>query len=459
MISLIMTTLLALTARIALQRPARAMASGEESPNPLQEAAEAGDREAMYHLGWAFENGRGLEADPLKAASWYRLAADRGHERAAAGLERVLGAKDFDYALLATEDQEAFDHDLSLAATARLPLMVRVPTYREGDLREVEVMMEAATLLEGVKAMEPERFFQLSILYSTNQIKTRDSTPKARWLRRAAMSGMIPAMTSYAFLLLRDRADKPQDITEAHRLLRKSVAAGFGPAKYGLWMLRQISPGLVPLDEAIAGLRENAEAGNALAQFEYGRLLKEGRDVPRDEALGRSYINRALRNGYSTKGRITLKASTDAKADTPEAGSPKADTPEAGSPKARPPKTRPPKTGSAKTAKGSTRKKREDSPIPSSSSRGPSPPPPAAPGPKGAEVFKPSRIKTGRAAAVGGPKPRRPSPRQRPGRRPVITPASGPPGRHPRDLWPTSSRDRLGLAGGRHSMLSGSSRL
>jgi TPR repeat protein len=110
-------------------------------------------------------------------------------------------------------------------------------------------------------------------------------------------------------------------------------------------------------------LREAAEAEEPLAQFTYGTILKEGRDVPRDVELGRSYVKRALRNGYSIKGKALKKLFPDTpirppEIGTPETGSPEIGTPEAGSPEAGSPKARSPETGSAKTPKGSKRKKR-----------------------------------------------------------------------------------------------------
>jgi uncharacterized protein len=35
-------------------------------------AAKAGHANAQYNLGWMFENGKGVEANPVKAVKWYR---------------------------------------------------------------------------------------------------------------------------------------------------------------------------------------------------------------------------------------------------------------------------------------------------------------------------------------------------------------------------------------------------
>jgi TPR repeat protein len=340
--TLMIFTLLALAARIALQRTARAMASDEEPPNPLQEAAEAGDREAMYRLGWALEHGHGLPADPLEAASWYRRAADEGHDQAAAGLKRVLASDDYSDARFMAEDREAYDHDLSMVAAVGLPPIVTVYPGRPGD---PGLKVDTAELLKGVKERDPEQILHLSALFSTRVIKTRDPAVTARWCRRAAVRGVAPAMATYAVCHMSNQADTPRDLKEAIRWLKKSAAGGFTPAKYGLWALHEKSPGLIPFDEAIAYLREAAEDEQGPAQLAYGQMLLEGRQVPYDEELGRSFIEKAAKN-KALPARIELPRKPT-RGQKPSTGA------KPGSPKPRSPKPR-----STKKTKGPKRKKR-----------------------------------------------------------------------------------------------------
>jgi len=53
--------------------------SGKTDLRPVQSAAEAGQPEAMYQLGMAYENGKDLPKDDAKAAVWYHRASDLGH--------------------------------------------------------------------------------------------------------------------------------------------------------------------------------------------------------------------------------------------------------------------------------------------------------------------------------------------------------------------------------------------
>ena len=54
------------------------------------QAAQAGDAEAQYLLGYALETGARGQADPIAARTWYRAAADQGQTRAALRLALML---------------------------------------------------------------------------------------------------------------------------------------------------------------------------------------------------------------------------------------------------------------------------------------------------------------------------------------------------------------------------------
>ncbi|MEO0574408.1 MAG: hypothetical protein AAF004_03015 [Pseudomonadota bacterium] len=44
-----------------------------------KELAPRGDKYAQYMVGYMLDNGQGVTRDPVKAAAWYQLAAERGH--------------------------------------------------------------------------------------------------------------------------------------------------------------------------------------------------------------------------------------------------------------------------------------------------------------------------------------------------------------------------------------------
>ena len=53
---------------------------------PLHHAAERGDAEAQFRLGYLYQLGEGVSVDDVEAARWLRLAAEQGHADAQHGL-------------------------------------------------------------------------------------------------------------------------------------------------------------------------------------------------------------------------------------------------------------------------------------------------------------------------------------------------------------------------------------
>lgn len=52
-------------------------------------AAEQGDAEAEYNLGFMYENGDGVDVNLDEACRWYKMAANQGDEDAAEALKRI----------------------------------------------------------------------------------------------------------------------------------------------------------------------------------------------------------------------------------------------------------------------------------------------------------------------------------------------------------------------------------
>jgi TPR repeat protein len=55
------------------------------------EAADQGDADAQYNLGFRYANGEGVEQNYAKAVEYYQLAADQGHADAQSNLGAMYG--------------------------------------------------------------------------------------------------------------------------------------------------------------------------------------------------------------------------------------------------------------------------------------------------------------------------------------------------------------------------------
>src|SRR5260370_20495292 len=51
-----------------------------------RKAADQGDAQAQFYVGWMYNNGQGVQQDHTQAVLWYRKAADQGDARAQCNL-------------------------------------------------------------------------------------------------------------------------------------------------------------------------------------------------------------------------------------------------------------------------------------------------------------------------------------------------------------------------------------
>ncbi len=63
-----------------------------EAARLFRMAAEQGNADAQFQLGYLYENGRGVSRDEAESAKWYRKAAEQGNSSAQQNLERLLAA-------------------------------------------------------------------------------------------------------------------------------------------------------------------------------------------------------------------------------------------------------------------------------------------------------------------------------------------------------------------------------
>ena len=60
----------------------------EQQIEEIKRKANAGDAEAQYNLGVAYQNGQGVPKNHIEAAKWFRKAAEQKHAKA----QNLLGA-------------------------------------------------------------------------------------------------------------------------------------------------------------------------------------------------------------------------------------------------------------------------------------------------------------------------------------------------------------------------------
>lgn len=163
-----------------------------------RKAAAQGDVHAQFRLGFLYAYGRGVDRDDVEAAIWYRRAAEQGNEAARAALEQ-------------------------LRAEGRLAAPPTGPTVS----REA-VALRAAAERGGALAQ-----YQLGLRYAMGDGVPRDPAQAVRWYREAAQQGLAPAQ--YQLGLRYANGDGVErDFAEAVKWYQRAAGQGVAFAQFNL---------------------------------------------------------------------------------------------------------------------------------------------------------------------------------------------------------------------------------
>lgn len=191
----------------------------------LQVKATAGDAEAQFSLGMAYEFGRGVPQDYPEAVSWYRKAANQSH----AGAQYCLGYAYF-------QGQGVPQDDVQAAAWWR-------KAADQGFVRAQS---------------------NLAVMYETGEGVPEDDVQAVSWYRKAADQGDAPAQ----FQLGRaydHGTGVPRDVTEAYKWYDLAASRAFvGYHKLYTETRDTLAKGMTP--QQLADARQRASAW--IADFE-----------------------------------------------------------------------------------------------------------------------------------------------------------------------------------------------
>ena len=141
----------------------------------LESKAANGDNEALYQLGYVYENGQGVEIDLKKAKMYYKKAAE-------------MGNRDARLALGLMQDLES---DKSGKTTTH-STKVKVGRAKNilGDLDKDAVK----ELKEEAEKGDAEAEYQLGAAYDSGYGVKRDSRKALKWYKSSAKHGYKPAI-------------------------------------------------------------------------------------------------------------------------------------------------------------------------------------------------------------------------------------------------------------------------
>ncbi|APF38275.1 TPR repeat [Chelatococcus sambhunathii] len=235
--------------------------------------ANRNDTAAMTLLGELYAQGLAVPQDFAEAASWYRLAHEKGDANATFALAMLamdgLGLpKNRAQAETLLEQAAAKGHPV---ASYNLALLLLPRRTEGGDERAVALLERAA------QAEIADAQYALAVLYREGRGVPVDRIRMANWLARAADNGNLPAQVEYAIALFN----------------------GDGTARSE--------------EEAARWFERAAWRGNPIAQNRLARILAAGRGRPTDLVEAAAWHMLAAQAGLADSWLDdTLKTLTDA---------------------------------------------------------------------------------------------------------------------------------------------------
>jgi len=196
-----------------------------------KEAANFGDPDAMYNLGFMYQTGRGVPRDYGQALNWYHKAATAGVSIAGP----VMNQQGLIY-LKAQDDAQAVSWFRNAAAASYAPAMTN-----------------------------------LGFMYENARGVPQDYKHAMSWYRKAAAEGDPDAMNNLG-LMYENARGVPQDYKHAMNWYRKAAKAGISIAMYNLGRMYENAQGVAQNDEqAVSWFRKAADAGDGYARASLSR--------------------------------------------------------------------------------------------------------------------------------------------------------------------------------------------
>jgi TPR repeat protein len=203
---------------------------------------EKGDVRAMTLLGELYSNGLGVPLDEVKAATWYKLAADRGDRDAMFALaifhiSRRGGLHDRAEAARLLASAAKLGH---AAAAYDLGLL-----YLEGREFPQDFARAAELFKAAAQQGNAEAEYALATLYKDGKGVEKNLAEAARLLAAAALAENLDAEVEYAIALF-NGTGVAKDAAKAAALFRKAAMRGSPIAQNRLARLLTVGQGAPP---------------------------------------------------------------------------------------------------------------------------------------------------------------------------------------------------------------------
>ncbi len=234
------------------------------------EMKEQEDANTMYNRGKCYDDGDGVQTNPVEAVKWYRKAAEQGHAEA----QYMLGYHyNYSDGVEYSRDnvREAMKWYLKAAeqghARSQLTLgnIYNIGEYEQIGKDPVEAVKWYRKAAEQGDAAAQ---YELGLCYGLGNGVEKNMVKAVKWYCKAAKRGCVLAQRMLGF---RNDKEAPEDPLEAAKWYRRAAAEGQANAQFNLGICYEYGIGVLkdPVESA-RWFRMAAEQGDAVAQAKLG---------------------------------------------------------------------------------------------------------------------------------------------------------------------------------------------
>lgn len=240
-----------------------------------QELAAAGDAAAQTRLGFWYQNGTYVKADPVQAATLYRAAADQGNAFA----QNNLGILYFRGVGVPRDQKEAAEWYAKAAEQGHGWAQANLAwAYQHGTNGPVDLDKALYWQTRAAEGGLVEAQLRLGLDMMTRAASDDERTAAAAWIARAAGRGFPPAIY-YLGRTFELGLGNAQDDAQAAAQYRKVLARSQGRAETALGMLLEAGrAGAADQDGAAKLYQKAMQARYPAAFYHYGLVLEQRGD-------------------------------------------------------------------------------------------------------------------------------------------------------------------------------------
>ncbi|WP_296747158.1 tetratricopeptide repeat protein [Mesorhizobium sp.] len=258
----------------------------------MRRAALTGNLDAAYRLGE--RHVKGPEPNYAEAATWYRRAAEAGHQPAA----RALASLYLSGNGVAQDAEEGKRWLRTAAASGSRESQVDLANLvLEGTGEPDDGANVAGWFAAPASAGDLVAAFNLGLCFAEGVGVSKNQEQAARWMRRAA-EGVAQAQYMYA-RMLQDGRGVPSDPAQARLWFKRAADAGMADAQAALAEMMLNGRGGERSPVAAAHLfKQAAAAGHIGAMFAIGALFDAGQGLSLDRKAAQKWFSAAAERGH-----------------------------------------------------------------------------------------------------------------------------------------------------------------